>query len=193
VRPPEVMACSASWLIRTRRVQSRRRRDGRRSLRSGRDRAEALRLAVAPASAGAATIHFAVIAQHFEEYWLFGAFFVGVALLQLAWGAARRPSPVAPPHLAGAAGNAVLAATWLVSRTMGLPLGPESGEPEAVGIADTVADRRCGGRGEPDGGALRPSAGRVADRRGLPRGSRAVTVSSGSEERAQRDAASVLV
>jgi hypothetical protein len=119
--------------------QSGRRRDGRTGLSSGRDRAEALRLAVALASAGAATIHFAVIAQHFEEYWLFGSFFVGVAVLQLAWAllVVLRPSPRL--YLAGAAGNAVVAATWLVSRTMGLPLGPEAGEPEAVGIADTVA------------------------------------------------------
>ena len=98
------MVCSASWLIRTRRVQSRRRRDGRRSLRSGRDRAEALRLAVAPASAGAATIHFAVIAQHFEDY-CFGAFFVGVALLQLAWALLVVLRPVAPPLPRGCRGQ----------------------------------------------------------------------------------------
>lgn len=60
------------------------------------DGAQALRLAVAVASAGAATIHFAVIAQHLEEYWLFGSFFVGVAVLQLAWAllVVVRPSPL---------------------------------------------------------------------------------------------------
>jgi hypothetical protein len=108
-------------------------------LQTERGVAEGLRFVVALASAGAATIHFAVIAQHFEEYWLFGTFFVGVGLLQLAWAVlvVARPSPGL--YLAGAAGNAVVAAMWIVSRTAGLPLGPEAGEPEAVGLADTVA------------------------------------------------------
>jgi hypothetical protein len=103
------------------------------------DASEALRLTVALASAGAATIHFAVIAQHLEEYWLFGSFFIGVAIAQLAWALAVLIRASAAVYLAGLVGNAVVAATWVVSRTTGLPLGPESGEPESVGIADTVA------------------------------------------------------
>jgi hypothetical protein len=103
------------------------------------DVSEALRLGVALASAGAATIHFAVIAQHLEEYWLFGAFFIAVAIAQLAWAilVLFRPSPAV--YLVGIVGNAAVAATWVVSRTTGLPLGPGSGEPEPVGIADSVA------------------------------------------------------
>jgi hypothetical protein len=104
-----------------------------------RDGSEALRTAVALASGGAATIHFAVIAQHLEEYWLFGAFFIGVAIAQLAWAMVVLIRPSRAVYLAGCVGNAVVAATWVVSRTTGLPLGPESGEPESVGIADAVA------------------------------------------------------
>jgi hypothetical protein len=100
---------------------------------------EALRLGIALASAGAATIHFAVIAQHLEEYWLFGAFFIGVAIAQLAWAMVVLIRPSRAVYLVGCVGNAVVAATWVVSRTTGLPLGPESGEPESVGIADAVA------------------------------------------------------
>ena len=119
--------------------RSERRRDAdENGSPAGGDRTEALRLAIAFASAGAATIHFAVISQHFEEYWLFGSFFVGVAVLQLAWALLVIVRPSRRLYLAGAAGNAIVVATWLVSRTTGLPLGPE-GEPEAVGIADTVA------------------------------------------------------
>src|SRR4051812_368465 len=33
-------------------------------------------LIAAAASAGAAAIHFAVISEHFDEYWLFGIFFL---------------------------------------------------------------------------------------------------------------------
>jgi hypothetical protein len=103
------------------------------------DLSEGLHIAVALASAGAATIHFAVIAQHLEEYWLFGSFFISVAIAQVVWAmlVLVRPSP--PVYLAGFVGNAVVAATWVISRTTGLPLGPQSGEPEPVGIADTVA------------------------------------------------------
>jgi hypothetical protein len=104
-----------------------------------RDASGALCLAVALASAGAAMIHFAVIAQHFEEYWLFGFFFVAVAILQLAWALVVLFLPSPRVYLVGFAGNAVVAATWIVSRTTGLPLGPESGEPEPVGVADAVA------------------------------------------------------
>jgi hypothetical protein len=107
--------------------------------RSDRDVSEALRLGIALASACAATIHFAVIAQHLEEYWLFGFFFIAVAIAQLAWAilVLFRPSPAV--YLAGFVGNAAVAATWVVSRTTGFPLGPEPGEPEPVGTADSVA------------------------------------------------------
>lgn len=104
-----------------------------------RERVDALRLTVALASAGAATIHFAVIAQHFEEYWLFGTFFVAVGLLQLGWAVLVVARPSRGVYLAGAVGNVVVAAMWVVSRTAGLPLGPEAGEPEPVGITDTMA------------------------------------------------------
>jgi hypothetical protein len=35
----------------------------------------------------AAVIHFAVAGSHFQEYWLFGVFMLGVAWLQLGWAA----------------------------------------------------------------------------------------------------------
>jgi hypothetical protein len=122
-------------------LRSARRRNEleRPGARPDREVSEALRLGVALASAGAATIHFAVIAQHLEEYWLFGSFFIAVAIAQLAWAmlVLFRPSPAV--YLAGMVGNAAVAATWAVSRTTGLPLGSEPGVPESVGTADSVA------------------------------------------------------
>jgi hypothetical protein len=100
---------------------------------------EALRFAVAVASAGAATIHFAVIDQHFAEYWLFGVFFVAAALAQLGWVVAVASNPTRTVYLVGALGNALIAVTWVISRTTGLPFGPGAGEPEPVGIADVVS------------------------------------------------------
>ena len=100
---------------------------------------DVVRFAVALASAGAATIHFAVIDQHVAEYWLFGVFFVVVALAQLAWVVAVVSNPTRTVYVVGALGNALIAVTWVVSRTTGLPFGPEAGEPEPVGIADVVS------------------------------------------------------
>lgn len=102
------------------------------------DPPDALLFTVAVASAGAATIHFAVADQHFAEYVLFAVFFVAVGLAQLGWAlAVSRPTPTV--YAVGAFGNALIAVTWVASRTTGLPFGPEAGEPEPVGIADAVS------------------------------------------------------
>jgi hypothetical protein len=90
-------------------------------------------------SIGAAVIHFAVIAQHFDEWWLSGIFFVGVALFQLAWAVAVVLRPSRRLYLAGAVVNALIVLTWIVSRTTGIPVGPGAGEPEAVGLPDVLA------------------------------------------------------
>ena len=100
---------------------------------------DVLGFAVAVASAGAAAIHFAVIDQHFAGYWLFGVFFVVVALAQLGWVVAVVSNPTRMVYVVGALGNALIAVTWLISRTTGLPFGPEAGAPEPVGIADVVS------------------------------------------------------
>jgi hypothetical protein len=100
---------------------------------------DVLRFAVTVASAAAAAIHFAVIDQHFAEYALFGLFFVVVALAQLGWViAVVSDPPTRTTYVVGALGNAFIVVTWIISRTIGLPLGPEAGAPEPVGIADTV-------------------------------------------------------
>jgi hypothetical protein len=94
---------------------------------------------VAAFSAGAAAIHYAEITSHFEEYRLFGVFFFAVAWFQAgsAIGIVTRPDR----RLAGAIAvvNLVVIWVWIWSRTAGLPIGPEAGEPEVVGSADLLA------------------------------------------------------
>lgn len=90
-------------------------------------------------SIGAAVVHFAVIAQHFDEWWLTGSFFVGIALFQLAWGLLVLVRPSALAYAAGAIVNALIVVTWIVSRTSGVPVGPHAGEAETVGVPDTLA------------------------------------------------------
>jgi hypothetical protein len=96
-------------------------------------------LVVALCSAGAAAIHFAVANEHFDEWWLFGVFFVGSGIAQLVWAVLALVRPVSWILLAGALGNAAIVALWVVTRTSGLPFGPEPGAAEAVGVADVAA------------------------------------------------------
>jgi hypothetical protein len=90
-------------------------------------------------SLGAAAIHFGVIGEHFAEWWAAGVFFIVTGWFQAFWAvvlAVRRSRAVA---VTGALVNAAILAVWLVSRTTGLPFGPDAGSPEAVGLSDSVA------------------------------------------------------
>jgi hypothetical protein len=77
---------------------------------------------------------------HFREYVLFGAFFAIVTLLQVAGAELLRRAPTDRGLLTAVAiGNGAIAAVWLVSRTIGLPLGPERFRAEAAGLKDVLA------------------------------------------------------
>jgi hypothetical protein len=96
-------------------------------------------MVVALLSIGAAVIHFAVIAQHFDEWWLTGLFFLSIAPFQLAWGLLVLIRPSARAYVVGALANALIVVTWIVSRTSGVPIGPQAGEAEAIGFPDALA------------------------------------------------------
>ena len=91
------------------------------------------------ASAGAAAIHFSVIKVHFEEYTLYGVFFVGSAVAQLVWPIwlLRRRWP--PLLVLGAVGNAAIVALWIADRVGWAPLGPDRQKPPPFGVGDGVA------------------------------------------------------
>src|SRR5438128_9323698 len=97
-----------------------------------------LRWGLAMLSLGAAGIHFAVMSDHFTLTWYHGAFFAATAWLQLAWAVAIVVKPSRRLLLAGVIGNLVIAEVWLVSRTIGIPFGPESGIAEPVAFADVL-------------------------------------------------------
>jgi hypothetical protein len=98
-----------------------------------------LRPALALLSTGAAVIHFVVIPAHWDEYWGQGLFFIVAAIAQILWTVWIVIAPTRLLYLAGAAGNAFIAALWVVTRTAGIPAGPGAGEREAVEFADTLA------------------------------------------------------
>ena len=94
---------------------------------------------LASLSAGAAAIHFAVIFEHFTEYALYGVFFLVISWAQLIWAAIVLWRPSRLWLWLGVAGNAVVVAVYVASRTAGLPIGPDVGNPEPVGGLDVVS------------------------------------------------------
>ncbi|MDQ3857197.1 MAG: hypothetical protein M3327_01915 [Actinomycetota bacterium] len=100
---------------------------------------EILRPALALFSVSAAIIHFVVIPEHWREWWGYGLFFVAVAVAQLLFVLLILYWPLRELYLVAAAGNAVVIAMWVLTRTYGSPLGPEAGEREALALADVVA------------------------------------------------------
>jgi hypothetical protein len=103
------------------------------------DRGRSVRDVIAAASVAAGVVHAAVIAEHVEEDWRFGAFFVVAAAFQLAWAIPTLLRSSRAVDAVGAAMNAAFIATWLASRTTGLPIGPHAWTPEATGAADVSA------------------------------------------------------
>lgn len=101
-------------------------------------RASDLRLLAGTALVGVGAVHAAVVAEHLEEWWAAGTFFVVLAAAEVvvAVGLVRGGRTWAR---AAVGVSVVPLVVWTVSRTVGLPFGPEAGEPEAVGLADVVA------------------------------------------------------
>jgi hypothetical protein len=98
------------------------------------------RLVLAAALLGAAAIHAAVIPEHLEHWTEAAAFFLVLALAELAVGitllrAGRRTNAL----YVAAAVSILPLCVWAWSRTTGLPFGPGAGIPEPVGVADVAS------------------------------------------------------
>ena len=104
-----------------------------------RSHADLVRVGCAAVTVGSAAIHFAVIAPHFHEYWLFGLFFAVVGWLQIGWAVGVIAAPSRGLYLAGVIGSLLLIVLWINSRTTGIPIGPEPWTPERVGLADVLS------------------------------------------------------
>lgn len=93
----------------------------------------------AVASAVAASVHAAVVPEHLHEAAVYGAFFVVAAVCQLGGAVlmvVRRSRLVV---MLLAAGNALLVMLWILTRVVGVPLGPRTGVVEPVGAVDVLA------------------------------------------------------
>src|SRR6516164_9693057 len=94
---------------------------------------------LAALSVGAAAIHFAVVFEHFNEYALYGVFFLIISWAQAIWAAVVLWRPSRPWLWLGIAGNAAIMAVYFASRTTGLPFGPDKGHIEPFGALDLVS------------------------------------------------------
>jgi hypothetical protein len=88
----------------------------------------------------AGVIHAKALFDHVGHYWLFGACFGALTYAQVLWAVwiYRRPNDRRSLLPAAVASLAVIA-VWVVSRTVGLPIGPWAGLPEPLGVADVTA------------------------------------------------------
>lgn len=98
----------------------------------------AARLVLAAAAAGAGVIHLAYSPEHLREYLPLGIGFLVAGVLQLLWAAALTVRESPRLLLWGGLFSFLFVGVYLMSRTTGLPLGPESFHPEPVGTADLI-------------------------------------------------------
>lgn len=102
-------------------------------------------------SMAAGGIHGLASPEHFSEWWAYGLFFAAATLAQVVFGLLVLTRGVntegglqwsdvrGQVFLAGIVGNLAIMALWLVTRTVGVPAGPEAGEIEEVGALDATS------------------------------------------------------
>ena len=88
---------------------------------------------------GAEVIHVLVINDHMTEWLPAGLFFLLLALLEGVLAVALITMPTRGIERFTIAVSLATVALWVVSRTVGLPVGPMAGEIEPVGVADLVS------------------------------------------------------
>jgi FtsP/CotA-like multicopper oxidase with cupredoxin domain len=88
----------------------------------------------------AGLIHLAVAPEHLREYATFGVFFVAVGSAQIVLAVELASRPTRRLALLTAASSTMLMGLWLVSRTVGLPVGPDPGQPEDIGLTDVLCN-----------------------------------------------------
>lgn len=103
------------------------------------DRTANLRILLAVSSIAAGLIHTAVVPEHLEEAWIFGLFFILAGVFQIAWSIPVVLGHSVVIYATGALANGAIIGIWLVSRTTGVPIGPDSWVPEPAAALDVTA------------------------------------------------------
>jgi hypothetical protein len=97
-------------------------------------------------------VHGLVTHEHFQEWWGYGVFFLVAAICLIGFGLALITDAIDPRFMPGdvnrlrrviyalgAIGNVSILALYVLTRTIGIPLGPGAGSVESVGVIDVVA------------------------------------------------------
>ncbi len=97
-------------------------------------------------------VHGLVAPEHFREWWGYGVFFLAASICLIGFGLALVTDAIDPRYMPGdvqrlrrvmyaigAIGNVSILALYVLTRTVGVPLGPGSGSVESVGAIDLVA------------------------------------------------------
>jgi hypothetical protein len=100
---------------------------------------DVLSIGAAAVSGEAAIIHFAVIGGHFREWWVAGVGFAVVAWFQAGWAVVYLLRPSHLLRLLAIVVNGGVIGVWLLSRLVGLPVGPDAWRLEPIGSIDMVA------------------------------------------------------
>jgi hypothetical protein len=108
-----------------------------------------LELGAAGLSLVAGGIHAMAGPAHLAEWWAYGLFFFAAAAFQAAYGLLLYTRGIegwggwmavrGTVYRLGIAVTLGIIVVWLVSRTVGVPLGPEAFEPESVGGLDAIS------------------------------------------------------
>jgi hypothetical protein len=98
----------------------------------------AARYVLAAAAVGAGSIHLVFAPEHLSEYVPLGVGFVVAGVLQLLWalGLVVRDAP--RWLYAGGVLSLAFVGVYLMSRTVGLPVGPEAFQAEPFGVSDLI-------------------------------------------------------
>jgi hypothetical protein len=83
--------------------------------------------------------HVSATVDHSSGWWPYPAFFATLATAQFAWAWAIISRPTRALLWLGLCLHALVVCLWAVSRTTGIPIGPNAWQPETVGLSDTVA------------------------------------------------------
>ncbi len=105
-------------------------------------RREDTRVVLAAGLLGAAAIHAAVSPEHFRHWWAAGAYFLVLAVAEVATAAAvlsRTRSLRVPALVASVVVSALPLLVWTVSRAGVFSFGPQGGQPGAVGVSDVLS------------------------------------------------------
>lgn len=84
-------------------------------------------------------IHVEAAVIHFPHLFVYGAMFTLTAVLQFGWAAWVARSLSRYVLWSGVLLSAGLVAVWTLSRTVGMPVGPEAWSPEPIGLLDVAA------------------------------------------------------